>query len=166
MLLSACQFTSANDNKQVVNNAPVQDIGIVTSFDEIKKLYTANSDTAYMVNFWATWCKPCVVELPYFNTVSKELKGKKIKFIFVCLDFINTVENKVKPFLIKNPLEGYVVVLGDQNVNTWGSEIDNKWDGAIPVSMLITKDKKATRLGSFADADDLRKFIHLNMLNN
>ncbi len=164
--MSACQTTAVKNSEKVDNSVQVQPIGIATSYDEIKALYTANSDTAYMVNFWATWCKPCVAELPYFNKVSKELKGTKIKFIFVCLDFINTIDNKVKPFLVKTPLEGYVVVLGDQNVNVWGSEVDTKWDGAIPVSMLITKNKKATRLGSFADDNDLRKFIHLNLINN
>lgn len=165
-ILVSCETNTNSNNDSLKVTGKIQDISIVTTFDQLHQFYNLNSDTTYIINFWATWCKPCVAELPYFNKEAKEFKGKNIKFIFVSLDFINTIEKNVKPFLAKNPLNGKVIILGDQDVNTWGSEIDNKWDGAIPVTMLLNKNKKATRLGTFQNENDLKRFINLNLPTN
>jgi len=164
--ITACKSEAQQNADKSVFSGTSQDVGIVTTFDQLSKYYNLKSDTTYVINFWATWCKPCVAELPFFNNTARELKGKKVQFIFVCLDFISTIEKKVKPFLIKNPLAGKVVILGDQDINTWGSEVDPKWDGAIPVTMLVGNNKKATRLGSFKDDNDLKTFIINNLINN
>lgn len=165
-LLVSCDSNKQSNTDSLKVKGKIQDISIVTTFDQLNQFYNLNSDTTYIINFWATWCKPCVAELPYFNKTAKDFEGKKIKFVFVSLDFINTIEKNVKPFLAKNPLNGKVIILGDQDVNTWGSEIDNKWDGAIPVTMLLNKNKKASRLGSFQNENDLKRFINLNLPTN
>ena len=63
-----------------------------------------NSDTTYVVNFWATWCKPCVAELPEFEKLhidSKE-KNRKVKVLLVSMDFVEELNKKLKDFLTKN----------------------------------------------------------------
>lgn len=136
------------------------DIKVLTTYDQLKQIYSSGTDTVYVINFWATWCKPCVAELPYFNEVSNELKGKKLKFLFVSMDFVDSIDKLLKPFLVKRHLNGNVMVMADQDVNSWGSEIDPKWDGAIPVTIMVKNGKKESRLGSFKDKTDLMNFIN------
>ncbi len=164
-LLIGCknETNQSTDSSKSVESVSIKDPKIITAFEELDEQYFHSNDTLLVINFWATWCKPCVQELPYFNSVADQFKGQKVKFVFVSLDFMNTIEKSVKPFLRKNTFKGEVVILADQDVNNWAINIDKNWDGAIPVTLLINQDKKTTRLGSFKDAEDLKTFIQSNL---
>ena len=64
-------------------------------------IHQIEDDSVYIVNFWATWCKPCVEELPHFIALAKKYESHKVHFIFVSLDFRNAVETSLLPFLHK-----------------------------------------------------------------
>ncbi len=108
-----------------------------------KRIYN-NSDTTYIVNFWATWCKPCVAELPEFEKLHTESKDKKIKVLLVSMDFIEEVDKKLKTFLEKNKYTCEVVLLDEINGNDFINKISESWSGAIPAT-LITKNNKSTQ---------------------
>jgi len=61
-------------------------------------MYRMHNDTANVISFWATWCKPCNEELPYFVTLYSQLKIGKIKVVLVNLDFPKQVESILVPF--------------------------------------------------------------------
>src|SRR4051812_21358872 len=63
----------------------------------------SSPDTIYVVNFWATWCKPCVEELPVFNQLLTNTTGQPIKILLVNLDFKEKL-SKVNTFLKKNKI--------------------------------------------------------------
>ncbi len=161
----SCKNPSASESKAIKEETTVEVTKessnpiIYTSFDQLEKQILQPSDSTLIINFWATWCKPCVAELPHFNELSNELKDKKVKFLFVSLDFINTMDKSLLPFLKANPLNGTVILLGDQDVNSWADKVDKKWDGAIPVTMVIKGNQKTAKLGSFKDLEDLKLFI-------
>lgn len=136
---------------------------IITAFDQLDERYFHMKDTLLIVNFWATWCKPCVRELPDFNEAAKQYQGQPVKFLFVSLDFLDTVEKSLIPFIKANPFNGEVVVLADQDVNTWAINIDNNWDGAIPVTMAVKNGKKSTKMGAFRNLEELDSFIKANI---
>lgn len=96
------------------------------------------SDTLYIVNFWATWCKPCVAELPDFEKVNQEFKSSKVKILLVSIDFVEDIDKKLKPFLQKNNYSSEVVLLDETNGNDFINKVSTKWSGAIPAT-LITK---------------------------
>lgn len=97
-----------------------------------------NKDTTYVINFWATWCKPCVAELPTFDSLSKVSNAK---IILVSLDFKEDIEKKINPFLAKNNIKMECVILDEINGNDFINKIDSSWTGAIPAT-LIKKDCK------------------------
>ena len=109
-----------------------------------------SSDTLYIVNFWATWCKPCVQELPAFDSLNLENKKSKIKILLVCLDFKEDLLTKVNPFLSRKNVQAECVLLDEVNGNEFVNKINPKWSGAIPATLFkknkleIFEEKKLT----------------------
>ena len=116
----------------------------VYKIDDLTKRIYNNSDTTYVVNFWATWCKPCVAELPEFEKLHTVSKDKKIKVLLVSMDFIEEVDKKLKAFLEKSKYTCEVVLLDEINGNDFINKISESWSGAIPAT-LITKNNKSTQ---------------------
>src|SRR4051812_41028073 len=85
-----------------------------------------NSDTIYILNFWATWCKPCVQELPSFDSINATLKKTPVKIILVCLDFKEELNRKVNPFLEKHKIKTECVLLDEVNGNDFINKVDSK----------------------------------------
>ena len=108
--------------------------------DLLKRIHN-NSDTTYVVNFWATWCKPCVAELPEFEKLHLEYKGSKVKVLLVSMDFKEELDKKLKDFLDKNKYTCEVVLLDEINGNDFINQISEQWSGAIPAT-LITRNNK------------------------
>ncbi len=100
-----------------------------------------NKDTTYVINFWATWCKPCVKELPAFDSLQKQDRNL-VKVILVSLDFKEDIEKKVNPFLVKNKVKCEVVVLDEINGNDYINKISTEWTGAIPATYFKNKKKE------------------------
>ena len=96
-------------------------------------------DTVTLVNFWATWCQPCIKELPHFHELVAELKAKNapIKFVMVSIDKASELEPSVSPFLEKNQY-GHTQFLLDDNgrMNEWIPKINTNWEGEIPATAV------------------------------
>ena len=108
-------------------------------FDQLQPLLHQENDTVYVVNFWATWCAPCIKELPYFEKLGNEYRNDKLKIILVSLDFANQVESRLIPFIEKNKLKNEVVLLADTRADKWIPLIDKNWSGAIPATLIYGK---------------------------
>jgi thiol-disulfide isomerase/thioredoxin len=93
-------------------------------------------DTIYVINFWATWCKPCVQELPAFDSLNYQSRSTKVKVLLVSLDFSEDIEKKVKPFLLKAGIETECVLLDEINGNDFVEKISPLWSGAIPATLI------------------------------
>ena len=109
----------------------------VVDFDEFYSKIDLSSDDTYVINFWATWCSPCVKELPYFESVNKEYAEKNVKVILVSLDFPSQIETKLKPYLKKNKIKSNVILLDDSKMNKWVPRVSEKWDGGIPATLIV-----------------------------
>jgi thiol-disulfide isomerase/thioredoxin len=103
------------------------------------------SDTTYIVNFWATWCAPCVKELPELDSIQTAYKGQKVKVLLVTMDFKEDLKSKVLPFLEKKKLKSEVLLLDEINGNYFIPKISNDWTGAIPATLIVNNAKKFNR---------------------
>lgn len=115
-----------------------QNVSILKIID-LEKRIKNNSDTTYIVNFWATWCAPCVKELPDFDSISKVYKDKKIKVLLVTLDFQEDLKTKVLPFIKTKNIYSEVLLLDEVNGNYFIPKISDKWTGAIPATLIINQ---------------------------
>ena len=111
-------------------------------FSGIEKLLKKQNDTTYIVNFWATWCVPCVEELPNFEKLNADYKDKNVKVILVSIDFPKMVESNLLPFIKKHNLKSEVVHLNDPDANSWINKVDPTWSGAIPATVIYKNDKR------------------------
>jgi thiol-disulfide isomerase/thioredoxin len=107
--------------------------GIYKVPDLMKRI--SNSDTTYIVNFWATWCKPCMEELQAIDSVGMENKTGKIKLVFVSLDFRDK-KNQVNSALKKKGIQSSCVLLDEVNGNVYINQISPDWSGSIPATLL------------------------------
>lgn len=134
-------------------------IPVYHRFDHMKALFGFDNDTTYIINFWATWCKPCIEELPLFESLHSDPETDKIKIILVSLDFADQVESTLIPFVQKQPLKSTVVLLLDSHFNEWIDEISPDWSGAIPATYIYKRDQNRLVQTKFKNLDELKESI-------
>lgn len=115
----------------------------VYDFAGFERFLHIEDDKTYVVNFWATWCKPCVAELPYFEKLNEEYGEKGVEVILVSLDMPKMLEKKLLPFLEKKNLRSRVMVLDDPKQNDWIPKVNAEWSGAIPATLIYNKKDRA-----------------------
>lgn len=149
-------FTSYIWNGSII----AQDVITYSTFEDFSKDFIRDKDTTYVINFWATWCKPCVKELPYFEALHNKTKNEKIKIILVSLDFKKQKETHLIPFLYKNKLNAQVVLLADSDYNRWLSKVDEDWSGSIPATWLILGNRMQFAEQEFDNTEQLYQFVN------
>jgi len=139
-----------------------QDIRI-SDFKGLEPLLNKQNDTTYVINFWATWCMPCVKELPYFQQIHDEFSQEKVKVILVSLDFLKHLDSRLKPFLQKNKLSPEIILLNDPDSNAWIDKVSPDWSGAIPATIIYNKNFRNFYEKSFT-YEELQTIINQNLI--
>ena len=132
---------------------------IVSDYKGLEHLFTKNNDTTYVINFWATWCGPCIKELPYFERLNDELQDQKLKVILVSLDFKNQIRTRLVRFVEKKDLHSEVVVLHQPNANEWIDKVDPSWSGSIPATLVYNRQKREFYEQEFYDYKELESIV-------
>ena len=132
----------------------------VFDFAQYEKRVLQQNDTLYVVNFWATWCKPCVEELPFFEKAKQSFLQKSVKFILVSQD-AETRSSYAADFLKKNNYTSESFILSAGNPNVWIDKIDTSWSGLIPMTVFYKAGKKVYfHESDYATYEELEKIIH------
>ncbi|TNE81925.1 MAG: TlpA family protein disulfide reductase [Bacteroidetes bacterium] len=133
----------------------------VYNFEQFEPYLHKNTDTTYIVNFWASWCKPCIQELPLFDSLAMEYRDKKVKVLLVSLDFAEKKDPVVIPFIKKKQVKSQVMIMDDPDADTWISKVDSSWSGAIPATVIYHKDKRAFYEKSFHGSELKDAFLKI-----
>jgi len=130
-------------------SAMAQTVEIYT-FEQLEERIANQKDEVVVYNFWATWCKPCVEEMPAFEKLAAEYKAKGIHVVFISMDF-KSKHAKVVEFVGKKELKGEVILLNAPDYNAWMDKISTEWSGAIPATLVVKKtgDVRKFHEGSF-----------------
>ena len=136
------------------------EVDVYTDFEKFEKDYLLQKgeDTIYVINFWATWCRPCVKELPYFEQLATENTEKPFKLVLVSLDFEDKVE-AVQSLLTKKEITRKAVILADPQADEWIDKVDASWSGAIPATLVIKNGKRFFFEKSYESYEELKQEI-------
>ena len=159
VLVIACKKTTS-DVVESFSNDQIE----IYNFSELEPLLNYNDNNTYVINFWATWCAPCIKELPYFQEIHDKYGSQNLKVILVSLDFPDKFESQLKPYVKKNNLTPQVILLDDPNENKWIPQVDESWSGAIPATLIYNKYKRAFYEQSFTKESlfkEINKFTKL-----
>lgn len=118
-----------------------QNVKLLT-IDQLNERIEKGKDSTYVVNFWATWCAPCIKELPHFEKLSAEHKSDKLAVLLVSLDFKSKLNSNVIPFVKRKNLKNEVFLLNEGSPQEFIDRIDPSWSGSIPATLFIKNDKR------------------------
>lgn len=115
----------------------------VMNFSEFEPNLHKSNDTTYVINFWATWCKPCVDELPAFEELNRKYSDKPVKVLLVSMDFVRNLESRVIPFIAANNLKSEIILLNDPKSHQWIDKVSPEWSGSIPATVIYNRSKRS-----------------------
>lgn len=121
----------------------------VYDFKRFEPLLHKNDGKTYVINFWATWCKPCIEELPHFEKLHAEQKQNQVEVILVSLDMPSLWKSRLEPFVAQKGLQAKVVILDDPKQNDWIPKVSESWEGSIPATLIYNAEKRSFYERSF-----------------
>ncbi len=116
--------------------AKAQEQAKIVKLPELQEMIAAKSDQIKVINFWATWCAPCVKEMPLFEKIGMERQDVKITFVSMDLD-LDPDPTKVYKFVTRKKIQSQVVILDEKNPNLYIDLIDKSWSGALPATIVV-----------------------------
>ena len=112
------------------------------NIDQLNERIKNGKDSTYVVNFWATWCAPCIKELPHFEKLNAEHKAEKLAVLLVSVDFKSKLKLAVIPFVKRKNMKSEVFLLNESSPQEYIDRIDKSWSGSIPATLFIKGDKR------------------------
>lgn len=134
----------------------------VVNYDQLEPYLQKSNDTVYLVNFWATWCGPCIKELPAIKSVEQKYADKKFRVLLVSLDFPKELTSRLEPFIKSKNITSDVFLLNDPNQNRWIDKVDTNWSGEIPFTLIYGKQFRESYSQTFT-FEELDSIINLKL---
>jgi thiol-disulfide isomerase/thioredoxin len=126
---------------------------------ELHNIMNSPTDEVKVINFWATWCGPCIKELPLFEKLTVDRKDVKVTLVSMDID-LDPNPDKVNKFVARKKIKSTVVILNERNPNDWIDKIEKEWSGALPATLVInTKTGKRKFVEKEMREGDLEKII-------
>lgn len=130
-LLSSCFFAQGLFAQEVK----------LLSLNQLEQRISLGNDSVYVINFWATWCGPCVKEIPNFDKLQSFYQNKPLKVIFISVDFKSKLEKVLIPFVKRNQIQSEVYLLNEQSEQDYIDRVSKNWSGSLPATLIINRQK-------------------------
>lgn len=148
------QITTENKSSEI-NVQETPSLQEVSAEELSLKIAPQRNDTVYVTNFFATWCPPCMREIPHFVEKMKALKGKPVKFTFVSVDAREDWNTKVKDFADEYDVRKNTVLFDASMISPdYFTKITKTWDGgSIPFTVIKKGNKEIETVGMMTKED-------------
>lgn len=131
----------------------------VVKLDQLQTFIQAKTDHIKVINFWATWCAPCIKELPLFEKLGQDRSDVQVTLVSMDLDLDPNPE-KVHKFVARKKLQSKVLILDAKDPNSYIDQIDKNWSGALPATIIINgKTGQRKFVGKELHEGELEKLI-------
>jgi thiol-disulfide isomerase/thioredoxin len=111
----------------------------IIRLSDLQKIIDTPSENIQIINFWATWCGPCIKELPLFEKLTQENRPN-VKVTLVSMDMdLDSNPEKVYRFITRKKIQSEVLLLNEKNPNEWIGKIEKQWSGALPATIVINQ---------------------------
>lgn len=131
----------------------------LVKLDKLQKIIQNEQEQIQVINFWATWCAPCLKELPLFEKIHTNTKDVLVRLVSMDMD-LDPDPEKVRKFVIRKKIQSQVLILNEQNPNLWIDQLDKAWSGALPATLVINnKTGKRKFVEKELHEGDLEKLI-------
>jgi peroxiredoxin len=102
----------------------------------VSKLAKNDTKKLRLVNLWATWCGPCVAELPELVTMNRMFRGRDFQLVTISLDDVSKQDAALK-VLKENHVSATNFILSSDDRDTFAAALDQDWPGPVPYTVLI-----------------------------
>lgn len=109
----------------------------IIKFKKLDAMVKEQGNQIRVINFWATWCAPCIKEIPYFEKAANKY-GNDVDVNLVSLDYADQIA-RVNKFVERKKITSQVFILDETDHNTWIDRLDKSWSGAIPATLLVNQ---------------------------
>lgn len=163
-ILFSCNQTKAIKEENITETKK-QIAPVLTDYTQLFSKFSSESEKIYVVNYWATWCKPCIEELPHFMEVNKAFsKNVNFEMILVSLDKADARETDVLPFIEKNNITTDVFILSDnKRMTQWIPLVNERWSGAIPATAIYKNGKQVAFKEGQLSKNELTELINQHL---
>ena len=166
-LLLLCNFylgTLNSPSQSIIDYDVIESDSVpYTVFDTFEELQLQElnvaEDEILVVNFWATWCAPCIKEIPYFEALQRTNSNDKLRILLISLDFEDQLKTRYVPFIEKNNFSCDLAVLLDGDSNRWIDMVDPSWSGSIPATLFIKGAQKIFVEKEFQNSQEIEDYI-------
>jgi len=135
--------TENKQDKKSTSSRIIKAHGVeIPVYDEnsYKHLLNKKDDKIHVINYWATWCKPCVDELPDFEKLRETHSDKGVEILMVSIDYEN-FDTKLPEFVQQN-MKNKVILVDYKDEVKFINGVDKSFNGAIPVTIIYDKHKR------------------------
>lgn len=127
-------------NYAVFSQEKMQQKLSIIKFADLEKMIN-KPEGIFVINFWASWCKPCVAELPTFDSLANNFRQNKVNVIFISLDFKQN-SAAVSKFIVEKNIHSKVYLLDEPDYDSWINKVSPQWSGSIPATIISNGTKK------------------------
>lgn len=102
----------------------------------IDSIRQASESRVVLLNVWATWCKPCLDEMPGIVRLRADYSGDDLVVLLLSADDLSDLDSVVVPFLERTGVGFPTYIIGDRDQDAVIRALDPEWSGALPATIL------------------------------
>lgn len=143
---AGCGGEPAPETKTSSDPALISGAAAPVTVDGLAALLNASKGKVAVINFWATWCPPCVVEMPELAKFYRSYSAEDVALHAVSLDLVEDMETIIKPFLEENGVPFPVHVLSERDIEMISKVVKAEISGALPVTLIYDRSGKLVEM--------------------